>query len=117
MASRVRWLLDNDNNQSENYKHNCQPNGNPKQRFFNSTPGSEDAAGISPGQPAQAYPFTLQNNAGDQGNSRYNQSDIEISFHDFPPMIETKVRLYLLYPGIVNREFGNQAIRHSATID
>ena len=99
-------LLDNYHDQSENYKQDRQPNCNPKQCLFNPTPGGEDAAGIAPGQPTQANTLTLHYNAGDQGNCRYNQCDIEISFHDFPPVIETEVELYLLYGGIVNERSG-----------
>jgi hypothetical protein len=101
-------LLDDDYNQSENHEHNGQPNCNPKQRFFNSTPRGEDAAGIGAGQPAEADTFTLQYNTGDQGNCRYNQCDIEISFHDLPPEIETEVKLYLLYREIVNERYRDQ---------
>jgi hypothetical protein len=43
-------------------ENNAQDNGDPKQRALHPAAGSEDTAGISPGQSTQACAFALDNN-------------------------------------------------------
>ena len=56
-------------------------NGRPEESFLDATARSEHAAGIGAGQTAQTRTLTLQDDAGDQRNRRYNQSDIQINLH------------------------------------
>ena len=57
-------------------ENNAQNNGDPEQCAFDAATGSEDTAGVSPCQPAQACALALQDHAQDEQDRDYNQRDI-----------------------------------------
>jgi hypothetical protein len=86
----------------ENEEKHAQTDGDEEQDSFHAAAGSENTAGIVPGQTAKPNAFILQNDAGDKCNRSYNQSDIEITIHVLPPRLLT-ARLYLSLPEFVNQ--------------
>jgi hypothetical protein len=61
---------------NESKENNAQNNRNPEQCALDAATGSEDTAGVSACQPAQACALALQDNAEDEQDRDYNQRDI-----------------------------------------
>jgi hypothetical protein len=57
-------------------KDHTQNDGHPEECLFDAPSGCKDTTGITTRQTTETGAFTLQYNASDQSNRRYNQSDI-----------------------------------------
>ena len=60
----------------QNEENNAQDNGGPEQCPFHAATGSEDTAGVSARQPAQACALALQDHAENEQDRDYNQRDV-----------------------------------------